>query len=69
LDDAALGVRVRAEVGQALAAAGRDAKALPVAAFPAAAYATLATPYAHGRSLGEVEKRLRLLWATATGRV
>jgi phytoene synthase len=69
LDEAGLRDRVRSEVESALAAARRDAKALPVGAFPAVAYATLAAPYARGQAPGEVEKRLRLLWATATGRL
>jgi phytoene synthase len=69
LDEAELRARVYVEVDSALAGARRDAKALSVAAFPAAAYATLAAPYARGRAPGEVERRLRLLWATATGRL
>jgi phytoene synthase len=69
LDEGTLGARVRSEVDSSLAAARRDAKALPVAAFPAVAYATLAAKYARGRESGEVERRARLLWATATGRV
>jgi len=69
LDEAALGARVGAEVNAALSAGRHDAKALSVAAFPAVAYATLASPYARGRAPGEVERRLRLLWATATGRL
>jgi len=69
LDEAGLLPRVRAEVDSALAAARRDGKVLPVAAFPSVAYATLAARYAHGGAPGEVERRMRLLWATATGRV
>jgi phytoene synthase len=69
LDEAGLSARARSEVNSALAAARRDAKALPVVAFPAVAYTTLAAPYARGRAPGEVEKRSRLLWATATGRL
>jgi phytoene synthase len=69
LDEAELLAHVRGEVAASVAAARRDAGALPVAAFPAVAYATLAGPYARGGAPGEVEKRLRLLWATATGRL
>jgi len=69
LDDVELGSRVRSEVGSALAAARQDAKTLPVEAFPAVAYATLAAPYGRGGAPGEVERRVRLLWATATGRL
>jgi phytoene synthase len=69
LDEAALRSRVQAEVTSALATARRDVQALPVAAFPAVAYATLAAPHARGQAPGEVERRVRLLWATATGRL
>jgi len=69
LDEAALGARVRGEVDSALKTARLEAKALPVAAFPALAYATLAAPYARGRAPGDVQRRLSLLWATATGRL
>jgi len=57
---------------QALTALGRArpaVAALPVAAFPAAAHLTLAGPYLKGRAPGDVEKRLRLLGATLSGRV
>jgi phytoene synthase len=69
LDEAGLGDRVRAEVNSALAEARHDVLTLPVAAFPAASYATLAAGYARGQAPGEVRRRLRLLWATATGRL
>jgi phytoene synthase len=69
LDEAELLARVRSEVDSSLAAARRDVHGLPIPAFPAVAYATLAAPYARGQAPGEVEKRLRLLWATATGRL
>jgi len=69
LDEAGLLARVRSEVDSSLAAARRDVHGLPIPAFPAVAYATLAAPYARGQAPGEVEKRLRLLWATATGRL
>jgi phytoene synthase len=69
LDDPALGARVRSEVASAVVTARQDVKALPVAAFPAAAYAALAAPYARGRTPGDLQRRLRLLWATATGRL
>jgi len=69
LDKAGLLARVRAEVGASLAPARLEVQALPVAAFPAVAYVALAEPYARGQAPGEVEKRFRLLWATATGRL
>jgi len=68
-DQATLRSRVRSEVESALAAARRDARAVPIPAFPAVAYATLAAPYSRGGAPGGVERRVRLLWATATGRL
>jgi phytoene synthase len=53
----------------ARAASRAELKALPIGAFPAAAYATLAEPYAKGRKLSDFEKRTRLVWASATGRL
>jgi phytoene synthase len=51
----------------------RDANAkladLPVAAFPAVAYANLARSYAAGRTPSELSKRVRLTWAVARGRI
>jgi phytoene synthase len=44
-------------------------RSLPVPAFPAAAYATLARQYGQGASPSEVNKRLRLTLAVLTGRV
>jgi phytoene synthase len=41
---------------------------IPAAAFPAAAHAALARPYAAGRRPSELEKRLRITWAVARGR-
>jgi phytoene synthase len=64
-DEAEVRSRVRAATAEARAAA-RD---LPVAAVPAVAYATLANPYAAGRGLSELEKRLRLTTAVLTGRL
>jgi phytoene synthase len=56
-------------VGEQLSVASRELKGLPVAAFPAIAAAALASAYAKGRDLGEFEKRARLTWAVATGRL
>jgi 15-cis-phytoene synthase len=69
LDDPALAARVGAEVDAALTRARAELKALPVAAFPAVAYAALAGPYAHGRLPGELERRGRLLLAVLRGRI
>jgi phytoene synthase len=61
--------RVRKTVRAALNEARVDVASLPVAAFPAVAYATLAGPYASGRTPSELEKRLRLTAAVMCGRV
>lgn len=53
----------------ALAASRSGLAALPVAAFPAVAHATLARRYARGASPSDLEKRLRLLMAVLTGRI
>ena len=60
---------VRARVEAALAAANRRLRGLPVAAFPAAAYAALARPYAAGRTSSELARRLRVTWAVLRGRL
>jgi len=67
--EAEVAAHVAHRVEAALREATRELKALPVAAFPAAAYATLARPYLkHGR-LTELGRRLRLVAAAARGRV
>ena len=53
-----------AEISEARARATLAAKAVSVAAFPAVLPAALA-----GRGGGEVSKRLRLTWSTASGRL
>ena len=60
---------VLAEVRKAMKEAQLETRLLPVAAFPAVAYATLARCYAAGRTPGPVEKQLRLLWAVSRGRL
>jgi phytoene synthase len=60
---------VRSAVREALREARAGAASLPVSAFPCVAYATLAGPYAAGRSPSELEKRLRLTAAVLTGRL
>ena len=60
---------VRSGVGHALAAAKSTVAQLPVAAFPAVAHVALARPYAAGRSPGELERRARILAASALGRL
>ena len=60
---------VRGKVEGALEAANAAIRDLPVAAFPAVAYAALARPYAAGAEPSELGKRLRLTWAVVRGRV
>lgn len=60
---------LEAHVAAAVASARGELAALPIAAFPAVAYATLAAPYATGRNLGEIEKRIRLTLSVLRGRV
>ena len=57
--------RVRAE----LTAARAELRRLPVAAFPAVAYAALARPYSRGANPGPIRKRLRLTLAVLRGRL
>jgi phytoene synthase len=61
------------DVPEALRTAMRDARLetrlLPVPAFPAVAYATLARAYASGRTPGPMETQARLLWAVTRGRL
>ena len=60
---------LRRRVREARARARGELKGLPIAAFPAAAPAALAMAQASGRELSELETRVRLTWAVATGRV
>ena len=63
--DAELIAQGRTALADSRSAAGD----LPPAAFPAVAYAALATPYFAGRKPGPLESRLRLLRAIMMGRV
>lgn len=60
-------VRRRTDAAQALARG--EIRGLAVEAFPAVAYATLAPAYARGRALSELERKARITWAAATGRI
>jgi phytoene synthase len=60
---------IAARVRTLLAEARVALRGLPVAAFPAVAYTTLAASYAAGRAPSELEKRLRLTTAALTGRI
>ena len=63
------GLDVRPLVHQALAEARGGLSALPLQAFPAVAYACLARRYAKGAHMTVLEKQLRLVGATLTGRL
>lgn len=60
---------VKQRVETQLKAARGELRRLPVAAFPAAAPAVLARVYMSGRDVGELEKKARLTFAVATGRL
>ncbi|ADG09930.1 phytoene synthase [Caulobacter segnis] len=60
---------VKQRVEAQLKAARGEVRGLPVAAFPAVAPAALARPYVSGREMGELEKKARLTFAVATGRL
>ncbi|MGZ8362829.1 MAG: squalene/phytoene synthase family protein [Caulobacteraceae bacterium] len=55
---------IRHRIAEALTLVRADIRRLPVAAFPAVSYATLTI-----RNDPEPVKRLRLVWATVTGRI
>lgn len=60
---------VAKRVEDQLKAARGEVRGLPVAAFPAIAPAALARAYMAGREMGDLEKKARLTFATATGRL
>ncbi len=60
---------VHRHIVHALGSANAHLRALPVAAFPAVAYATLARAYGARRDPSELGKRWRLLAAVTTGKV
>jgi 15-cis-phytoene synthase len=61
--------QVREKVGAAIQRTRRELAGLPVAAFPAVAYATLAGPYGRGSIPSELSTRARLTWAVIRGRI
>jgi phytoene synthase len=63
------GLDVRRVVEDALSQAAPGLTALPMEVFPAVVYATLARRYAKGAGPTTLEKQLRLVWATACGRL
>jgi 15-cis-phytoene synthase len=60
---------VRSRIRAAMTEARDVARVLPVAAFPAVVYVTLARAYAAGRAPSDLEKRLRLTGAVLSGRL
>ena len=60
---------VKRRVEDQLKAARGEVRGLPVAAFPAIATAALAKPFLAGREMGDLEKKARLTFAVATGRL
>ncbi|WP_395443130.1 squalene/phytoene synthase family protein [Caulobacter sp. UC70_42] len=52
-----------------LKAARGEVRGLPVAAFPAVAPAALARPHLKGREMSDLERKARLTFAVATGRL
>lgn len=60
---------VAARVETQLKAARAEVRGLPVAAFPAVAPAALVRPYLKGREMGDLEKKARLTFAVATGKL
>jgi phytoene synthase len=63
------GLDVRPLVRDALSQAGPRLGALPLQAFPAVAYGALSRRYLRGAAPTVLEKQLRLVWATAFGRL
>lgn len=60
---------LRQRVIAELTAARAELATLPIAAFPAVAYASLAKPYATSRNIGGIEKRIRLTLSVLRGRI
>ena len=60
---------VRRRVAEARAIASPQLRQLPVAAFPAVAYATLSRAYANGARPSELDRRARMTIAVAFGRI
>jgi len=67
--EAEVASHVRHRIADALREARTEMKSLPVAAFPAVAYATLAGPYARRPELSDMSKRTRITLAVARGRL
>lgn len=60
---------VARRVAEQLKAARGEVRGLPVAAFPAIATAALAKPFVTGRTMGDLERKARLTFAVATGKL
>lgn len=68
-DEAEIAAHVAHRVEAALKEAHSELANLPVAAFPAVTYATLARTYAAGGKPGDLAKRARLLMSVVRGRI
>ncbi|OYX32518.1 MAG: hypothetical protein B7Y99_08370 [Caulobacterales bacterium 32-69-10] len=68
-EETEIAAHVAHRVEAALKEAQTELKALPVAAFPAVAYATLARQYAAGARPNDLQKRARLLAAVVRGKI
>ncbi len=64
-----IALHVAHRVNAALAAAGDQIRSLPVAAFPAVAYAALARPYLKHGALTDLGRQVRMTAAVMRGRV
>jgi phytoene synthase len=69
LTDGEIAAHARHRVAETLAAAKPEISGAPVSAFPAVAHATLVNVYARGRHPSDLERRIRLLWASLRGRI
>lgn len=63
------GLALKGLVDEALAEARPGLGTLPLQAFPAIAYAGLSGRYVRGAQMSVLEKQVRLVWSTATGRI
>ena len=68
-DEHEIAAHVAHRVEAAVKAAAEELRALPVAAFPAVTYATLARPYLRHGQLTDLGRQARLVAATARGRI
>jgi hypothetical protein len=65
----ASGLDLDSALAESLHLADRAARALSAAAFPAVAFVTLLRADLRGRRPGDIERRLRLIWAVGRGQI